>query len=71
MKTLRFTTNINCGSCIKAVTPSLDAEVGVGNWKVNTQVDDKILEISRTELSASVVIETLDAVGFEAIEIAQ
>jgi hypothetical protein len=34
-------------------------------------VDDKILEISRTELSASVVIETLDAVGFEAIEIAQ
>jgi hypothetical protein len=71
MKTLRFTTNINCGSCIRAVTPSLDAQVGVGNWKVNTQVDDKILEISRTELSASVVIETLDAVGFEAIEIAQ
>jgi copper chaperone len=71
LKTLRFTTNINCGSCIRAVTPSLDAQVGVGNWKVNTQVDDKILEISRTELSASVVIETLDAVGFEAIEIAQ
>ncbi len=71
MKTLRFTTNINCGSCIRAVTPSLDAQVGVGNWKVNTQVDDKILEISDTELSASVVIETLDAVGFEAIEIAQ
>ena len=71
MKTLRFTTNINCGSCIRAVTPSLDAQVGVGNWKVNTQVDDKILEISRTELSASVVIETLDAVGFKAIEIAQ
>ena len=71
MKTLRFTTNINCGSCIRVVTPSLDAQVGVGNWKVNTQVDDKILEISDTELSASVVIETLDAVGFEAIEIAQ
>ena len=71
MKTLRFTTNINCGSCIRAVTPSLDAQVGSGNWKVNTQVDDKILEISDTELSASVVIETLDAVGFEAIEIAQ
>ena len=71
MKTLRFTTNINCGSCIRAVTPLLDAQVGVGNWKVNTQVDDKILEISDTELSASVVIETLDAVGFEAIEIAQ
>ena len=71
MKTLRFTTNINCGSCIRAVTPSLDAQVGVGNWKVNTQVDEKILEISDTELSASVVIETLDTVGFEAIEIAQ
>jgi copper chaperone CopZ len=71
MKTLRFTTNINCGGCIKAVTPSLDAQVGVGNWKVNTQVDDKILEIPNTLLDANVVIDALDAVGFEAIEIAQ
>jgi copper chaperone CopZ len=71
MKTLRFTTNINCGSCIKAVTPSLDAQVGVGNWKVNIQVDDKILEIPNTLLDANVVIDALDAVGFEAIEIAQ
>jgi hypothetical protein len=69
MKTLRFTTNINCGSCIRAVTPSLDAQVGVGNWKVNTQVDDKILEIPHTELSPSVVIEILVAVGFQATEI--
>jgi hypothetical protein len=69
MKTLRFKTNINCGSCIRAVTRSLDAQVGSGNWKVNTQVDDKILEIPHTELSSSVVIEALDAVGFQAIEI--
>ena len=69
MKTLRFKTNINCGSCIRAVTPSLDAQVGSGNWKVDTQVDDKILEIPHTELSSSVVIEVLDAVGFQAIEI--
>jgi hypothetical protein len=69
MKTLRFRTNINCGSCIRAVTPSLDAQVGSGNWKVDTQVDDKILEIPHTELSPSVVIEALDAVGFQAIEI--
>lgn len=69
MKTLRFKTNINCGSCIRAVTPSLDAQVGAGNWKVDTQVDDKILEIQHTELSSSVVIETLDAVGFQASEI--
>jgi copper chaperone len=69
MKTLRFRTNINCGSCIRAVTPSLDAQVGLGNWKVDTQVDDKILEIPYTELSPSVVIEALDAVGFQAIEI--
>jgi len=69
MKTLRFKTNINCGTCIRAVTPSLDAQVGSGNWKVNTQVDDKILEIPHTEFSSSVVIEALDAVGFQAIEI--
>ena len=69
MKTLRFKTNINCGSCIRAVTPSLDAQVGSGNWNVDTQVDYKILEILHTELSSSVVIETLDAVGFQATEI--
>jgi len=29
METLKFKTNINCGGCIAAVTPSLDALKGV------------------------------------------
>jgi hypothetical protein len=32
MKTLQFKTNINCGGCIKAVTPTLNEQAGAGNW---------------------------------------
>jgi copper chaperone len=28
MKTLQFKTNINCGGCIKAVTPTLNQQAG-------------------------------------------
>ncbi len=31
--TLKFKTNINCGGCIKAVTPHLDKAEGVKSWQ--------------------------------------
>lgn len=66
MKTLRFKTNINCGSCIRAVTPALDSSVGTGNWQVDTNSSDKILEIKHTEKNNSDVIFALESVGFQA-----
>lgn len=54
MQTLKFTTNINCGSCIKAVTPTLNGEQAIQNWQVDTAKLDKILAVA-TDLSAEQV----------------
>jgi len=45
MITLKFKTNINCGGCIKAVTPHLDKAEGVKSWSVDTVNPDKILTV--------------------------
>lgn len=64
MAELKFKTNINCGSCIKSVTPFLNEAVGEENWKVDTANSDKILTVETTEEVADVVEAVTDA-GFK------
>jgi copper chaperone len=64
MKTLQFKTNINCGNCIKAVTPTLNQEVGANNWQVDTANPDKILTVSGDTVSAGQVIKAVEDAGF-------
>ena len=54
MNTLQFKTNINCGNCIKSVTPFLNALETVDRWQVNTEVSDKILSVETEESEAMV-----------------
>ena len=54
MNTLQFKTNINCGNCIKSVTPFLNALETVNRWQVNTDVSDKILSVETEESEAMV-----------------
>lgn len=54
MNTLQFKTNINCGNCIKSVTPFLNALETVDRWQVNTDVSDKILSVETEESEALV-----------------
>ena len=54
MNTLQFKTNINCGNCIKSVTPFLNALETVDRWQVNTDVFDKILSVETEESEAMV-----------------
>jgi copper chaperone len=65
MSTLRFKTSINCGSCIRAVTPSLNQEVGANNWQVDTANPDKILTVNAAQVSPAQVIKAVEAAGFE------
>ncbi|WP_210520999.1 heavy-metal-associated domain-containing protein [Hymenobacter terricola] len=65
MSTLRFKTTINCGNCIKAVTPALNQEVGVNNWQVDTANPDKILTVSTATATAAQVVQAVEAAGFE------
>ncbi|AMR27848.1 hypothetical protein A0257_12615 [Hymenobacter psoromatis] len=64
MQTLKFKTNINCGGCIKAVTPTLNREAGAGNWQVDTANPDKILTINSEKLTAAQVVHAVEEAGF-------
>lgn len=65
MKTLQFNTNINCGSCIKAVTPTLNNEQAIASWQVDTANPNKVLTVTGDITEAQVLALVEDA-GFKA-----
>ena len=65
MPTLTFKTNINCGGCLKAVTPTLNGEPAIRHWQVDTANPDKTLTVS-TDLSPEQVRALVAHAGFEA-----
>lgn len=69
MKTYKFKTTINCGSCIKAVTPHLEKLVGVETWNVDTANPDKILEVTTDTLDAQAIKSTVEKAGFKAEQV--
>jgi len=64
MNTFQFKTNINCGSCIKSVTPFLNELDNVDAWKVDTENPDKILKVELDDENASSVLEAVKKAGF-------
>jgi len=69
MNTFKFKTNINCGSCIKSVTPFLNDLDNVDTWKVDTNNPDKILEVELEDDNKDIIIETVKKAGFDIEEI--
>jgi copper chaperone len=65
MKTLQFKTNINCGSCIKAVTPTLNGEKAIQSWLVDTANPNKVLTVTG-EVTAEQVLALVEDAGFKA-----
>ncbi len=65
MSTLHFKTTINCGGCIKAVTPALNQEIGANNWQVDTANPDKILTVNAPDATAAQVVKAVQDAGFE------
>lgn len=69
MTTLQFNTNINCGNCIKSVTPFLNALESIEAWEVDTNNPEKVLTVNTEETTATVEAAVLDALqqaGFKA-----
>ena len=64
MNTFQFKTNINCGSCIKSVTPFLNELDNVDTWKVDTENPDKILKVELDDENPSSVVEAVKKAGF-------
>jgi len=64
MSTLRFKTTINCGNCIKAITPTLNQEVGAGNWQVDTTNPDKVLTVTSGQVPVAQLLAAVEEAGF-------
>ena len=65
MPTLRFKTTINCANCLRAVTPSLNAEKEISSWNVDTNNPAKILTVEGENVKAEQVIQAVQEAGFE------
>lgn len=64
MKTYKFKTNINCGGCIKKVTPYLNQLSDI-EWKVDIRDESKILEVKTSSVEAGVIIGKVKEAGYE------
>lgn len=60
-----FKTTINCGNCLKSVTPFLNEVDEIDEWKVNLEHDDRILEVELDENAPAKVITAVNKAGFE------
>ena len=69
METLQFKTNINCGGCVAKVTPHLNKETEIKNWKVDTANPQKILTVETENLSAKEVMQVVSKAGFKIEEL--
>lgn len=65
MKTQTFKTTINCGGCVRAVTPILNAEPAIASWQVDTANPDKVLTVTG-DVTAEQVECLLTEAGFAA-----
>lgn len=64
METLKFKTNINCGSCIRSVTGFIEEVNGVDHWEVDTENPDKILTV-KGQVTPKEVIDAVEDAGFD------
>ncbi|NQX83065.1 MAG: copper chaperone [Flavobacteriaceae bacterium] len=69
MKTIKYKTNINCGSCVKSVSPFLNDLDNIDLWKVDTDNPDKILEVTIDDENDAVVTDAVRKAGFDIEEV--
>jgi copper chaperone CopZ len=63
-KIQNFTTNINCGSCVRSVTPFLDEVEGVTIWRVDVEDERKVLTVEGTA-NADAIVKMVEEAGFD------
>jgi copper chaperone len=69
MKIVKYKTNINCGSCIKSVTPFLNELDNVDEWKVDTENPYKILTVEIDDEDSDIIMQAIKTAGFEIEEL--
>lgn len=66
MKQYQFKTNINCGGCVAKVTPLLNENPDVKEWKVNTNNPNKVLTVEADNLKEEEIKAIVQKAGFKA-----
>jgi len=60
----QFKTNINCSGCVAKVTPFLNAEEGIEEWKVDTNNPGKVLTVETDKLTEEEIKQVITKAGF-------
>ena len=60
-----FKTSINCGGCVKSVTPALNKVEGITSWKVDTENPLKILSVESENVNKDTIINAVKSAGFD------
>lgn len=63
----KYKTNLNCGSCVAAVTPHLNAEGRIRRWSVDTKSPDKVLTVEGEGVGVETVERLVAAAGFRVL----
>ncbi|MBA2250246.1 MAG: heavy-metal-associated domain-containing protein [Chitinophagaceae bacterium] len=71
MKTYQFKTNINCGGCVAGLTPHLNSNKGIKEWKVDTTNPGKILTVKTDNIEEDEVKAIVEKAGFKVQKIEQ
>lgn len=61
----KFKTNINCGNCVKRVTPFIEKLEGIESWSVDTDNTEKILTVVSDGATKDQIIQVIQKIGFE------
>jgi copper chaperone CopZ len=66
MNTYQFKTNIKCGGCVANVTPHLDSNKEINEWKVDIASPDKVLTVQTESLDEEQVKKIVEKAGYQA-----
>lgn len=66
MKQYQFKTNINCSGCVTKVTPALNQNKEIKDWKVDIESPNKILTVNSESLNEEEVKSIVQKAGFKA-----
>jgi len=64
----KYTTDINCGNCVAAVTPYLNAERSIRQWSVNTADPNKVLTIEGDGVHSATIRRLVAGAGFRVLD---
>lgn len=67
MTVRKFKTNLNCGSCVAAVTPFLNGEQAIRRWSVDTADPRKLLTVEGESVSPDAVERLVANAGFRVL----